>query len=72
MEWSSCAGSVYNILAPPSSSLPDVGNEDQRIGLCLETWEEILRKPFTPDLFLDRVVSLLSRGVDAERTVAEA
>jgi two-component system, chemotaxis family, chemotaxis protein CheY len=48
------------------------GNEDQRVGVCLETWGEILRKPFTPDLFLDRVMCLMSRGVDAERTIAEA
>jgi DNA-binding response OmpR family regulator len=46
------------------------GNEDQRVGLCLETWGEILRKPFPLDRFLDRVALLLTRGVDAERTVA--
>jgi hypothetical protein len=72
MGWSSCVGSVHNILTPLSSSSTGRGNEDQRVGVCLETWGEILRKQFTPDLFLDQVVSMMSRGVDAERIIAEA
>ncbi|HEU5304395.1 MAG TPA: response regulator [Gemmatimonadales bacterium] len=46
------------------------GNENPQTATCVESWGDLLRKPFSPDLLLERVAQLLARTADVGRTTA--